>query len=71
MKEETKTEFINNLIVLLEKYDVSIYATIRSYDWDTERREQLLVLADNKTRTSILSIGEKHGCSINKRIYKK
>ena len=71
MKEETKTEFMNNLMTLLEKYDVSIYVAIGDYNCDIERREQLLVLADNKTRTSILSIGEKHGCSINKRIYKK
>lgn len=67
MKEETKTEFINNLMTLLEKYDVSIYATIGDCNCDEKRREQLLVLADNKTRTSILSIGEKYGCSINKK----
>jgi len=65
MKEETKTEFMNNLMTLLEKYDVSIYATMGSYDWDIERREQLLILADNKNGTPILSIGEKCGCCIN------
>ena len=62
MNEEKKTEFLNNLMALLEKYNVRIEAAIKNKGCDAE---SVLCLYDKTTNRNIIEIEEDNGCSLN------